>query len=84
MKKLFSALTTFWGGLPHQLQAILVAFAAAALGTLSKEFEALLSGSQAFTWLTLRHDIASALAEGIIAARAFYMLPSPSVPKDAK
>jgi len=66
----------YWNKLPHELQAAAVIFTTAAGTTLAKELQALIFSSGAFTWLSLKHDIAAALVAGALAARAFYMLPS--------
>lgn len=66
----------FWASLPHQVQAGVVVFATAALTTLSKELQALLFGTAHFTRSSLQHDLGAAITAGILAVRAFYMLPN--------
>jgi hypothetical protein len=79
MNKALAWAKRVWASLPHQAQAAAVAFATAALTTLGKELDSLLSGTQSFTWLMLRHDIAAAVIAGALATRAFYMWPSGSL-----
>ena len=74
--RMISKLKVFWASLPHQVQAGVAVFGSMALTTLAKEVEQLLSGNDAFTWLALRHDIAVAVMAGVVALRAFYMLPN--------
>jgi hypothetical protein len=76
MGKIWTTLTNFWAGLPHPVQAIILAFITAAGTTLGKELQELLSGNEAFTWLALKHDIALAAFAGLAAVRTFYMLPN--------
>jgi hypothetical protein len=76
ISKLIAKLKAVWASLPHQVQAGVTVFASMALTTLAKEFEQLLSGNAAFTWLALRHDIAVAVMAGIVALKAFYLLPN--------
>jgi hypothetical protein len=70
----------FWAGLPHQYQACVVVFATAAGTTLGRELQELLLGSESFTWLCLRHDLAAAAIAGAIALKTFYMFPNRTVP----
>lgn len=76
MNKLFTTLKQFWGTLPHEVQAGILLFTTSAGTVLTREFSELAMGQQAFTWLTLRHDIAGAIFAGFIAVRALYMLPN--------
>ena len=68
----------YWNSLPHQVQAIILLFATAAGTTLGKELQELFLGNEAFTWLSLRHDIAVAVIAGFAAVRMFYMFPNRS------
>lgn len=74
--KLFAKLQALWNRLPHKVQAAIVVGASAGLTTLSKELDQLLSGNDAFTWLALRHDVAAAVMAGVVALKAFYMIPA--------
>jgi hypothetical protein len=82
MKKLIAQAKALWASLPHQVQAALVVFATVASTTLGKELQTLIfgGGAAAFSWLSLKHDIAAACVAGFIAARAFYMLPNRDMP----
>jgi hypothetical protein len=80
MSKLIAALKRFWSSLPHQVQAGVTVFASMALTTLAKELEQLLSGNDAFTALALRHDVAVAVMAGVVALKAFYMMPNRGLP----
>jgi hypothetical protein len=71
----------YWNRLPHQVQAGITIFATMAATTLAKELQGYLSGNQAFTWLTLRHDIAAAVTAGLLALKAFYMIPAGTQPE---
>ena len=73
---MITKLKTFWSSLPHQAQAAITVFASMALTTLVKELEQSFSGNDAFTTLALRHDIAAAAMAGLVALKAFDMLPS--------
>jgi hypothetical protein len=77
---MISKLKALWNSLPHYVQAGITLFITMALTTLVKELEQLLSGNEAFTWLLLRHDLAAAVAAGVIAVRTFYMLPNGGKP----
>ena len=66
----------YWNSRPHQVQAIILLFATAAGTTLGKELQELLLGNEAFTWLSLKHDISVAAIAGFAAVRMFYMLPN--------
>jgi len=65
-------LRNLWCALPHQVQALLIAFGTAAGTTLVHA----ISEGDCFATACLKHYIATAISAGLIAARAFYMLPS--------
>jgi hypothetical protein len=73
---MFQKLRNYWNSLPHQVQAIILLFATVAGTTLGKELQELLLDNEAFTWLSLRHDIVVAVIAGFAAVRMFYMLPN--------
>lgn len=75
---MWTKLQEFWSKLPHKVQAGIIAFGTAALTVLGEEVQALASGQQNFTWPTIKHDLVSAVVAGIIAVRAFYMVPAGS------
>lgn len=69
-------LLAFWRSLPHQLQGAVVAFGTAGGAVLGEELQSLLAGHASFTGATIKTDLLSAAAAGLLAARAFYMVPS--------
>jgi hypothetical protein len=73
---MLTKLHAYWNSLPHPVQAVITLFTTMALTTLSKELQQLLSGDAAFTWPTLRHDIAFAVMSGAAAVQTFYMIPN--------
>lgn len=83
LKALWNSLPKFWASLPHPVQAIIVAFlggCSAELGKLGDAVvNAMLSGNWSavcFSLACLKHDIALTIFAGLVAARAFYMLPN--------
>ena len=76
LKAIWASLLALWASLPHQVQALILAFLTAVGTTLIKELEQLVTGNEAFTRAVLRHDIAFALGTGIAAVKLFYMLPN--------
>jgi len=80
---MWQKLKAFWASLPHQIQGAIIAFGTAAGTVLGEELQALASGQESFTGATIKKDVLSALAAGLIALRAFYMFPSrPPQPPD--
>jgi hypothetical protein len=73
---MLSKIRNYWNSLPHQVQAIILLFATAAGTTLGKELQELFLGNEAFTWLSLKHDICVAAIAGFAAVRMFYMFPN--------
>lgn len=64
----------FWASLPHPVQAVIVAFgggAGAEIGQLAAGYPNI-----CLTGICLKHDIGLVVGAGIIAARAFYMVPN--------
>lgn len=66
-------LKNFWASLPHAAQAGLVTFASAAGATITHAIE---EGRVPNTWADCKHLIGTAIVAGLIALRAFYMLPN--------
>lgn len=64
----------FWGSLPHQVQAIIIAAASAFLASLGQAFADPSHFCLAMT--CLKHYVGTAALAAITAARAFYMVPS--------
>jgi hypothetical protein len=82
-QKIVKGVKDFWGSLPHQVQAAIIAFGTAAGTVLGEEIQALASGQASFTAATIKHDLLSAGAAGLLALRAFYMFPNrPPQPPD--
>jgi hypothetical protein len=69
-------LKTQWAALPHALQAGLVSFASGFVAT----FVHAASEGGCYTAPCLKHYAATAVTAGLIALRAFYMIPSTPVP----
>lgn len=67
-------LKAFWASLPHPVQAGLILFATTAGTTLAHAIEE----SFCFSTQCLKHYAASAIVAGVVAVRAFYMLPNGS------
>jgi hypothetical protein len=72
----------FWNSLPHQIQATAIIFVTVTGTTLGKELQALIFGSGAFTWVSLKHDLVAAGVAGLCAAWAFYKIPAGTTPQD--
>lgn len=62
-----------WAALPHQVQAAIVVFAAAAGAALGKSFSDPVSCWQ---WVCMKHYIGGAIGAGAVALRVFYMCPN--------
>ena len=71
-------LKALWASLPHQLQAGIVCFVSAAGVTAMHAFE---DGGFVWTGAALKHLAGTAVVAGIVALRAFYMLPSKQAAK---
>lgn len=84
VRLLYAAVMDLWNQLPHQLQAGIILFGTATLTGLGKELQAEFDGRSGFTWLSLRHDLWMAITAGILAVRAFYMLPNRPEPVTLK
>jgi hypothetical protein len=69
---MIAKIKAFWGTLPHSVQAAIVTFASAAFGT----FVHAASEQGCYTGACLKHYAATAITTGLIALRAFYMIPS--------
>lgn len=67
-------LQAFWASLPHYVQMLIIAFiggCGAEIGKIAADYPNIcLSG------LCLKHDIGLIVGAGVVAARAFYMLPN--------
>jgi len=78
----------YWASLPHWLQAGVILFVTTAGTTIAHSIE---DGIFPSTWADVKHLAATAIVAGVVAVRAFYMLPSnrpqlpapPDVPKAA-
>lgn len=73
---MWQRLKTFWGSLPHPLQATLVS-AATVAGT---AFVHALSEGDCFSTACLKHYAFTSLAAGAVVIKAFYMTPSNKTP----
>jgi hypothetical protein len=74
LKGIYKYLLSVWASLPHWVQAILVAFAGGALtegGKLFADFPDI-----CWTGACFKHDLSLMISAGVVAARAFYMLPN--------
>jgi hypothetical protein len=69
-------LKAFWASLPHQVQVILLGVGTAALTAFLHAVE----NGNCYSADCLKHYVASAVAAGLAAGRAFYMLPNRQVP----
>ena len=66
-------LKAFWASLPHAVQAIVVLFVTTAGTTIAHSIE---DGVVPHTWADAKHMLGTAVVAGIVAVRAFYMLPN--------
>lgn len=62
-----------WASLPHGVQAAIVTFVAAAGTTVAHAIE---DGGVSFSVASVKHLAGTAVIAGVVALRAFYMLPS--------
>lgn len=75
MNPLIAQVKTFWHELPHQAQAAIVVFAAAAVASLGTYFSD--PATACWQWACLKHELGASLGAGVVALRAFYMRPGP-------
>jgi hypothetical protein len=66
-------LKAFWASLPHPVQAIAVLFVTTVSTTVAHSIE---DGIVPHTWADAKHMLGTAVVAGIVAVRAFYMLPN--------
>lgn len=66
-------LKALWARLPHPVQAGIVTFIGAAGATITHAIE---EGRVPNTWADWKHLVGTAVVAGLIALKAFYMLPS--------
>lgn len=71
-------LKALWASLPHPVQALVLAFATAAGTT----FVHAIGEDGCFALECLKHYAATSVGAGLIAARAFYMVPNRQQPPD--
>lgn len=69
-------LKAFWASLPHQVQAVVVAFASGFAAAAAHAYED--AGFQ-MSWGELHHLVPTFIAAGIAAARILYMVPNRAV-----
>lgn len=78
-------LKALWASLPHQVQALIVAFASGFAAAAAHAYED--AGFQ-MSWGELHHLLPTFVAAGVTAARILYMIPNraaapfPSLPPD--
>lgn len=73
MGQLISKAKQFWASLPHPAQAAVITFVGAAGATITHAIE---EGRVPNTWADCKHLIGTAIVAGLIALRAFYILPN--------
>lgn len=66
-------LKLFWGSLPHQTQAVIVAFSSGFVAAAAHAYE---DAGFHMSWGELHHLAPTFLFAGVAAARALYMLPN--------
>ena len=66
-------LKAFWASLPHIVQAGVVLFVTTVGTTIAHSIE---DGIFPHTWADAKHMLGTAVVAGIVAVRAFYMLPN--------
>lgn len=74
MNKLIQQAKEFWSSLPHEAQAAIVVFVAAAGASIGRTFSD--PATACWQWMCLKHYIGGALVSGVVALRAFYMFPN--------
>lgn len=77
LKAAYAAAKQLWAKLPHQVQAAIVIAVSASATSLH---HALSDPSACLQFHCLRHYLVTAVITGIVAGRAFYMLPSKPQP----
>lgn len=70
---MINRLKAFWASLPHAVQAGAILFVTTA-GT--SVVHAIEDGIVPHSWADIRHLLGTAVVAGVIAVRAFYMLPN--------
>jgi len=66
-------LKAFWASLPHAVQAIVILFVTTVGTTIAHSIE---DGIVPHNWADAKHMLGTAIVAGIVAVRAFYMLPN--------
>lgn len=66
-------LKAFWSSLPHQTQALIVAFGSGMLAAAAHAYE---DAGFHMSWGELHHLVPTFIAAGVVAARALYMNPN--------
>jgi len=74
IQKITATAKAAWYSLPHQVQAVIVVFAAAASASLGKK---LLDPAACWQFACLKQYVGTAAGAGLVALRAFYMRPGP-------
>jgi len=73
MSKLWQYLRDFWNNLPHTVQGGLIAFAS---GFAAAAAHYLTDETACFSLACVRHVVPTFIAAGVVALRAFYLIPS--------
>jgi hypothetical protein len=66
-------LKAFWASIPHPVQALIVAFVSGAGAAAAHAYE---DAGFHMSWGELHHLLPTAIAAGVVAARALYMVPN--------
>ncbi len=66
-------LKAFWASLPHQVQALIVAFASGVAAAAAHAYE---DAGFHMSWGELHHLLPTFIAAGVLAARALYKVPN--------
>ena len=74
LKALVSFFSNLWNSLPHPLQAVVICFVTAALAEGGKIFADY--PYTCISWFCAKKDLSLMVVSGLVAVRAFYMLPS--------
>ena len=82
MNKLISFFRNLWVSLPHGVQAGVVLFVSAAGASLGKILTD--PASACWTWVCIKQYVGVAIGAGVVAVRAFYMLPNGTAQKLAE
>jgi hypothetical protein len=75
MQKLWQYFRDFWNSLPHTVQGGLIAFASGFAAAAAHELS---EPTACFSPSCLRHYVPTFIAAGVVALRAFYLIPSTS------